>query len=109
MALDQAIELAPGADETGQQIGEIQLIDPAVDDRESARERAAFAFRRLFQHFLLGLSQELGAAAFVQKLEMGRDPGLEGKTAQQRLAEGMDGHDPHAAGRIEDPGEQATG
>ena len=58
------------------------------------------------QHGRLGVAQQLGRATLVEHLEMRREPGLERKAAEQRLTEGMDGHDLEAARRVEHGGEQ---
>ena len=55
------------------------------------------------------LVESFGAIALGHHLEMGRHAGFERKAAQDRLAEGMDGHDLHAAGHVEHGGKEPAG
>ncbi len=61
------------------------------------------------QHVLARLGQRVVGVAVVDQLEMRGDRGLQREAAQQRLAEGVDGADPHAAGQVQHLGEQGPG
>ena len=54
------------------------------------------------------LHGEAGVGVFDEG-EMGGDAGFEREAAQERLAERMDGADSHAAGEVENAGEQGAG
>ena len=107
LALQQSFDPAAGADEPVQEIGEILLVHLAADDGQRVGQRRVF-FAGGLEHAIARLGQELLAAAIVQQLGMRRDPRLQGKAAQQRLAEGVDGHDAKPARGIEDAGEEGA-
>jgi len=52
---------------------------------------------------------QLAGAKVVQHLEAGRHPRLEGEPPEELLAEGVQGLDPEAAGRLEGAGEEGAG
>ena len=81
-------------------LGEALLMQPR---RHQSEVRLV---RRAGQHFLARFQQQFAGIAVVHHLEMRGEAGFQRETAQQRLAEGVDGLDPHAARRIEQPGEQ---
>ena len=58
---------------------------------------------------LLLLAQADDGVPVLDKAEVGGDAGFEGKAPQQRLAEGVDGVDAHAARQVEDDGEERPG
>ena len=58
---------------------------------------------------LARLGQGVGGVALIHQLEMRRERGLQREAAQQRLAEGVDGADAHAAGQVQHLGEQGAG
>src|SRR3546814_20086615 len=62
--------------------------------------------RRGLQQAVAYLRQELRRGEVVHERKMGRQAGLQGETAQQRLAEGLDRMDLHPAGRVQQPGEE---
>ncbi len=92
-----------------------QFLDEAVecglrhmprDIGERRSQQRIGAAPRRFQHRIARLGQRLGGVALVHQLEMRRGPRFEREAAQQRLAEGVDRLDLHAAGRIEDAREE---
>ena len=74
---------------------------------ESARASGPpVSFRAADQDILAGVAQQFAGVGLVHAPEVRRDAGLERKAAEQRLAEGVDGLDLHAARRVEHPREQ---
>ena len=108
-AVGAAVERADEAGALQRQLADEQ-IEAALGDvprhlGEGLGQRRIAAARR-GQHRLARRGQRLGGAALVHHLEMRRDAGLDREAAQQRLAEGVDGLDAHAAGRVEHAGEE---
>ncbi len=73
---------------------------------EAVKRRPGFGGNRMGQHVLARVSQRLGRVAVLDQAEVRRDARLEREAAQQRLAEGVDGADPRAAGQVEHLREQ---
>jgi len=76
-----------------------------VTSARAAASDGVVAVRAIDDRFA-GLDQQLGGAALIQDVEVRGDAGLERKALQQRLAEGVDGLDLHAAGRVEHAGKE---
>ena len=91
---------APGADLDQQRIG---IVAAQVPRHRREIRRAAFG------HRVEGLGAKRAGLALLQHGEAGRDPGLERKPAQQRVAEGVDRLDLEPAWGFERPGEQGAG
>ena len=108
MTPQQILDPAAGANDIADQIGKVLLVQLFADMAESPGELRVLLFAGFFQQFIACLQQQFAAPRFVEQLEMRDDACLDRKAAQQRLAEGMDGHDAHAPRRIEDAGEQAA-
>ena len=73
-------------------IGDQRLVAPCFRRRQQGRERAP---------------REFGLGAALDRLETGGDLGLGGKAGEEGLGKGVDGLDAEAAGRLDDPREQA--
>jgi hypothetical protein len=83
-----------------------QPVAERLDVRDQARMSAVLGAH---QHCGQGLPGEQLLLAPLERAEARDQPGLGGKGREQALGEGMDGLDPEpAAGRVEDPGEQAA-
>ena len=93
----------------------LQRLDVAAElvGRRQAGERAqggaAFVGVGVGEHGLARLGQGVGGVALVDQLEVRREGGFQREAAQQRLAEGVDGADAHAAGQVEHLREQRAG
>ena len=110
---DQRIEaagLADGAAQTralsrqfAEQVGHARLMDVAHHHPERVAQRLVGRGDRGALHRV----HRFAGLPFVEDLEPGRRLRLERKPPQQRLAEGVQRHDGHAAGRVEHPRQQA--
>ncbi len=80
----------------------VEALRPRLLDhpRHGPAERAVGREIGLDQHGLARIAQQFGRAAVVEHRELRRDVGLEGKEVQHPLAEGMDGEELEAAGRL---------
>ncbi len=112
---EQGPQPRPFAGEIGHQAAEAVFLDRRGDDRERARQPSAARIvlvarfvgaARGEQQILARLQHQFGGAALLHHVEVRRDAGFERKAAQQRLAEGMDGLDLHAARHVEHRAEQ---
>ena len=112
----QAREAAAGAqepdepaalpDQLGHELGEALLLDVGGHHVDRRRQVLAPVGLRRRQDLLARGVQHLRRRTLVQDLEVRRHPRLERKAAEQRLTEGVDGLDPHAARRVQDLGEE---
>ena len=104
--LERAVQPCALIDQRLHQLVERRLAGDGRHLGERNGEIAVGAEPRLDQHPVARVEQRLGGVALVHHLEMRRDPGLDRKAPQQRLAEGVDRLDLHAARRIEHAGEE---
>ena len=113
MVRDQAAQSGALPDQPGHELLETLLLGVDRDLRDgrvlTVLGTALGAVLGPGQHLLARLLQQLRRRAFVEHLEVRRDARLQGKAPQERLAEGVDGQDLHAAGRVQHPREELPG
>ena len=69
--------------------------------RDLIQRRAPAGIMGVRQHVLARLGQRILGVAVLDQFEIGRQPGLQREPAQQRLAERVDGADPHPARQVQ--------
>ena len=87
------------------ELGSDSCRPPPSTTARAPGDQPAFA-RGARRSIVARVEQQLGGAALVHHVEVRRDARLEREAAQQRLAEGVDGLDLHAARHIEHAREQ---
>ena len=87
-----------GADEVGEVIG-----------ADEAGEEGDGGGVGVFEDGVAGGAHLGFGLGVLDELEVGGEGGLEGEAAEEGLAEGVDGADAHAAGKVEDGGEEGPG
>ena len=92
----------------GEQLGEVLVGDLGGKGLHRLGQGAALSLQAV-EDLLAGRLQQLGGGALLDQGEMGGDPGLERKAAEQGLAEGVDGLDLHPAGDVDHLGEEPPG
>ncbi len=107
--LDRAREPPALARDLGHERMEAVFVEMAGHHGERRGELVVVAAPRMGQHLVARRLHELGGAALVHHLEMRREPRLERKAPQYRLAEGVDGLDLEPAGRVDHAGEEPPG
>ena len=87
-----------------------QLADESLRRQQGGRglERRRDIGRRRREHGLARLVQREAGIGVLEQAEMRGERGLEREAAEQGLAEGVDGADPHAARQVEHAGEQGA-
>ncbi len=109
MLCNQPAQPGALANEPGHEFLERLLLGVDRDFGDGRTLRAFLSVLGAGQHLLARLLQHLGGGAFVEHLEVRRNPRLEREAAQKRLAESRDGQDLHAARRVQDPREELPG
>ncbi len=105
-ALDQPLEARAAAEQLFHQVVEAALQHARDHGVERLAQRRVAGGAGGVQHLVARLAQQGGGISLLDQAEMRRDLRLQREAPQQRLAEGMDGHDLHAARRVEHPREQ---
>ncbi len=108
-ALEQALDSPALAGQLGQDAGELLGVQLGGQAGHRLAKRAVGGGASGVQHLVPRLGQQAGGGALVHHLEMRGESGLQREAAQQRLAEGVDGLDLHAARAIHHLGEQPAG
>ncbi len=106
---DRALQLAALADERRHQLAEPLLRRMPRDQAQRLGQLGFVAGACSGDHRFDGIGDRLRGAALLDHGEFGRHPGFERKTAQQRLAEGVDRRDLGAARGVEHAGEKLPG
>ena len=105
VSMQRRAKMRPVPHQRGNQFGESFFAQMGGDSVERLRDRR----RRSIQDARPGRRQQLRRRPVVDQLELGRQPGLDGEAAQQRLAEGVDGQHLQSAGGVQHMGEQPAG
>ena len=108
--LEHGLNPRPRVDQIADQLAEHGFRGAIVDHRQGRRQWrvGGGGGARAGKYLGAGRRRQLGRAERVKHLKLRRDPGLQRKAPQHRLAEPVDGLDFHPAGHVQDPREQTA-
>ena len=107
--VQHAPQPAPLSGQRRNQIRKFELVDMFGYFGEGIGQFGVPGLLRFAQNMRLGKGERFLRIPFVHQRKVGRDLRLDGKSAQQRLAEGVYGLDAHPPRRIQDRREQTPG